>query len=100
MNTTTKTRLSPTRAGFSIKCMTAAIALLTGSTAFAAATGGFSTTDGGSASGSQAFTATSLDQLKTIVANAKSSHHLHRQRRFTDQPNDQGPHRRFLRQLP
>jgi pectate lyase len=52
--------------------MTAAIALLTGSTAFAAATGGFSTTDGGSASGSQAFTATSLDQLKTIVANAKS----------------------------
>jgi pectate lyase len=72
MNTTTKTRLSPMRAGFSIKCMTAVIALLTGSTAFAAATGGFSTTDGGSVSGSQSFTATSLDQLKTIVANAKS----------------------------
>ncbi|WP_331350624.1 right-handed parallel beta-helix repeat-containing protein [Cellvibrio sp. UBA7671] len=72
MNTTTKTRLSPMSAGSSIKCMAAAIALLTGSTAFAAATGGFSTTDGGSASGSQSFTATSLDQLKTIVANAKS----------------------------
>jgi len=69
---TTNSCLAFKRAGFAIKSIAAAIALLSGSTAFAAATGGFSTTDGGSASGSQSFTATSLDQLKTIVANAKS----------------------------
>ncbi|HSC69673.1 MAG TPA: pectate lyase [Cellvibrio sp.] len=42
---------------------------------FAAATGGFSTTDGGAASGSQAFTAASLEQLNTIVANAKAGNY-------------------------
>jgi len=72
MYTITRARLSPKHAGFSIKSIAAVIALLSGSTAFAAATGGFSTTDGGNASGSQSFTAASLDQIKTIVANAKS----------------------------
>jgi pectate lyase len=69
---TTNSCLAFKRAGFAIKSIAAAIALLSGSTAYAAATGGFSTTDGGSVSGSQAFTASSLDQVKTIVANAKS----------------------------
>ena len=58
--------------GFTLKASIAAMALACGSTAFAAATGGFSTTDGGNVSGSQSFTANSLDQLNTIVANAKS----------------------------
>jgi len=71
MNTTTKTRLSPMRAGFSIKCMTAAVALLTGSAAFAAATGGFSTTDGGNVSGAKSFTAATYQEINTIIANAK-----------------------------
>jgi|GEM_PF-595418 len=63
---------APKHAGFSIKAIAIAVAMLTSSTAFAAETGGFSTTVGGSASGSQSFNAASLDQLKTIVANAKS----------------------------
>jgi pectate lyase len=71
MNTTTKTRLSPVRAGSSIKCMAAVIALLTGSTAFAAATGGFSTTDGGNVSGARSFTAATYQEINTIIANAK-----------------------------
>ncbi len=72
METMTPTAMASKSASFTLKTMTAAIALCAGSTAFAAATGGFSTTDGGSASGSKAFSATSLDQLKSIVAAAKS----------------------------
>ncbi|MEN0038040.1 MAG: pectate lyase [Cellvibrio sp.] len=59
------------KAGFSTSCVAAAIALLSGSHAFAAATGGFSTTDGGSASGSKSFTASTYEQINTIIANAK-----------------------------
>ncbi len=57
---------------FTLKSIAAAVALCAGSSAYAAATGGFSTTDGGNASGSQSFSASTLDQINTIVANAKS----------------------------
>ena len=56
---------------FTLKSMAAAVALLTSGSAFAAATGGFSTTDGGSASGAQSFTASTYEQINTIIANAK-----------------------------
>lgn len=55
---------------FSLKALSAAVVLLSGSTALAAATGGFSTTDGGNVSGAKAFTATTHEQMKTIIANA------------------------------
>ncbi len=71
MNTTTRARLLPARAGFSIKCIAAAISLFTGGTAFAAATGGFSTTDGGNVSGARSFTASTYQEINTIIANAK-----------------------------
>ncbi len=56
---------------FTLKATTAAIAMLAGSSAFAAATGGFSTTDGGNVSGAQSFTASTYEQINTIIANAK-----------------------------
>src|SRR6187431_1201503 len=58
-------------ARFTLKAIVAAVALCTGSTAFAAATGGFSTTDGGNISGAQSFTASTYEQINTIIANAK-----------------------------
>nr|AAW84047.1 pectate lyase [uncultured bacterium] len=66
------TKCFNTAPGFTLKAVAAAVAMFAGSSVFAAATGGFSTTDGGAASGSQSFTAANLDQLNTIVANAKS----------------------------
>ena len=68
-------KASTQKSVFTLKAIAAAVTLCAGSTAFAAATGGFSTTDGGSVSGSQAFTAATLDQLNTIVANAKAGNY-------------------------
>ncbi len=56
---------------FTIKTTAAVIAMLAGPSAFAAATGGFSTTDGGNVSGAQSFTASTYEQINTIIANAK-----------------------------
>jgi pectate lyase len=57
--------------GFTLKSMTTAIALLTSGVSFAAATGGFSTTDGGNVSGAVSFTASTYQEINTIIANAK-----------------------------
>ena len=70
MEKMTPTALAPT-ARFTLKTMAATIALCAGSTAFAAATGGFSTTDGGSVSGSKAFSASSHTQIQQILEDAK-----------------------------
>lgn len=56
---------------FSLKTTAVAIALITSSSAYAAATGGFSTTDGGNVSGAKSFTASTYEQINTIIANAK-----------------------------
>lgn len=56
---------------FSLKLITATVALLAGSCAFAAATGGFATTDGGNVSGSKSFTAATYPEINTIIANAR-----------------------------
>jgi pectate lyase len=71
MYTTSSTRSSLKKASFSISCIAATIALLSGSHTFAAATGGFSTTDGGNVSGAKSFTASTYQQINTIIANAK-----------------------------
>lgn len=57
--------------GFALKSIAATVALVTGSSAFAAATGGFSTTDGGNIAGAKSFTASTYQQINTIIANAK-----------------------------
>ncbi|HTF96656.1 MAG TPA: cellulose binding domain-containing protein [Cellvibrio sp.] len=62
--------ITPT-SGFTLKAMAAAIALCAGSSAFAAATGGFSTTDGGNVSGAKTFSASTFEQINTILANAR-----------------------------
>ncbi|WP_331346555.1 pectate lyase [Cellvibrio sp. UBA7661] len=56
---------------FRIKSIATAVAFATSGTVFAAATGGFSTTDGGNISGAQSFTASTYEQINTIIANAK-----------------------------
>jgi pectate lyase len=56
---------------FNLKTIAVAIALCAGSPAFAAATGGFSTTDGGNVSGAKSFSASTYEQINTIIANAK-----------------------------
>ncbi len=53
------------------KALTAATALFAGSCAFAAATGGFSTTVGGNVSGARSFTAATMEEINTIIANAR-----------------------------
>lgn len=58
-------------ATFTLKTIVAAVAFCAGSSAYAAATGGFSTTDGGNVSGAQSFTASTYEQINTIIANAK-----------------------------
>ncbi|MEN0037347.1 MAG: pectate lyase [Cellvibrio sp.] len=69
---TTKTAVSTKNdICFTLKSISAAVAMLTASSAFAAATGGFSTTDGGNISGAQSFTASTYEQINTIIANAK-----------------------------
>ena len=49
--------IQPKNIGFTLKSASAAAAMLAGSCAFAAATGGFSTTDGGNVTGAKSFTA-------------------------------------------
>ena len=66
-----KIAFNNSRVTFALKSTTAAIALLAGSSTFAAATGGFSTTDGGNMSGAQSFTAATYQEINTIIANAK-----------------------------
>lgn len=56
---------------FTLKSITAAVALLASSCAFAAATGGFATTDGGNVAGSKSFTAATYPEINTIIANAQ-----------------------------
>jgi len=56
---------------FTLKAIAAAVALCAGSSAFAAATGGFSTTDGGNVSGAKSFSAATYQEINTIIANAK-----------------------------
>jgi pectate lyase len=56
---------------FSLKLMATTIGLLAGSSALAAATGGFSTTDGGNVSGAKSFSASTYQEINTIIANAK-----------------------------
>lgn len=55
---------------FTLKAIVATMALLAGSSAYAAASGGFSTTDGGNVTGAKSFTASTHEQMKTIIANA------------------------------
>ncbi len=71
MHTTTNSCLAHKHAKFTLKSIAAAIALLGGSTAYAAATGGFATTDGGNVSGAKSFTAATYQEINTIIANAK-----------------------------
>lgn len=71
MHTITTSSVAATAAGLSLKALAAALALLTGSAVFAATTGGFSTTDGGNVSGARAFTASTYQEINTIIANAK-----------------------------
>ena len=59
------------KVAFTLKSFTTAAALLTGSCAFAAATGGFATTDGGNISGSKSFSAATYQEINTIIANAR-----------------------------
>lgn len=56
---------------FTLKSIAAVVALCAGSSAYAAATGGFSTTDGGNVSGAKSFTAATYQEINTIIANAK-----------------------------
>ena len=56
---------------FTLKAIAAAVALCAGSSAFAAATGGFSTTDGGNVTGAKSFSAATYQEINTIIANAK-----------------------------
>jgi pectate lyase len=58
-------------ASVSVKSLVAAVSLLASGSVFAAATGGFSTTDGGNVSGARSFTASTHAQINTIIANAK-----------------------------
>lgn len=75
MFTTTAPSAARKSARFVPLALTAAIAFCTSGSAFSAATGGFSTTDGGNVSGSQSFTVSTLDQLKTVIANAKAGNY-------------------------
>jgi pectate lyase len=56
---------------FSPTMLAAAVALCVSTSAFAATTGGFSTTSGGNVSGARSFTASTYEQINTIIANAR-----------------------------
>ncbi|WP_062057613.1 pectate lyase family protein [Cellvibrio sp. OA-2007] len=56
---------------FSPAMLAAAVAMCTSSSVFAATTGGFATTDGGNVSGAKSFTASTYEQINTIIANAR-----------------------------
>lgn len=55
---------------FALKSTATAVALLAGSSVFAASTGGFATTDGGNVTGAKSFTAATHTEINTILANA------------------------------
>ncbi|RYY75958.1 MAG: pectate lyase [Gammaproteobacteria bacterium] len=55
---------------FSLKTLTATMALLTAGSTLAASTGGFSTTDGGNVSGAKSFSASTYQEINSIIANA------------------------------
>jgi pectate lyase len=55
---------------FTLKTLAAAVALLSAGSAFAASTGGFSTTDGGNVSGARSFSASTHQEINSIIANA------------------------------
>jgi pectate lyase len=71
MHTITTSPVATTAAGISLKSLAIAIAVFTSSGAFAASTGGFATTDGGNVAGAQSFSASTYEQINTIIANAK-----------------------------
>ncbi len=71
MNMTSSTCFLRKKTNFKISCIAATIALFSGSHAFAAATGGFSTTDGGNVSGAKTFSAATFEEINTILANAR-----------------------------
>src|SRR4051794_37805822 len=71
MFTTTGSNGARKSARFSLTALAAAVAMTAGASAFAASTGGFSTTDGGNVSGAKSFTASTYAQINTIIANAK-----------------------------
>jgi pectate lyase len=71
MFTVQKSGSSQKNLRFTLKSITATAALIAGSSAFAAATGGFSTTDGGNVSGAKSFSAATYQEINTIIANAK-----------------------------
>jgi pectate lyase len=71
MHTITTFPVATTAAGISLKSLAIAIAVFTSSGAFAASTGGFATTDGGNVAGAQSFSASTYEQINTIIANAK-----------------------------
>ena len=56
-----------------VKSLVAAMGLVASGSVFAAATGGFSTTDGGNVSGARSFSASTYEQINTIIANAKGA---------------------------
>jgi len=71
MNMTSSTCFLRKKTNFKISCIAATMALFSGSHAFAAATGGFSTTDGGNVSGAKTFSAATFEEINTILANAR-----------------------------
>ena len=71
MNMPSSTCFLPKKPNLKISCIAATMALFSGSHAFAAATGGFSTTDGGNVSGAKTFSAATFEEINTILANAR-----------------------------
>lgn len=71
MNTIKNVTKNERDESFTLKAIAVAVALCAGSSAFAATTGGFSTTDGGNVTGAKSFTASTYEQINTIIANAK-----------------------------
>jgi pectate lyase len=57
--------------GLTLKSIATATTMFVSSSVLAAATGGFSTTDGGNISGAKSFTAATYQEINTIIANAK-----------------------------
>nr|AAW84048.1 pectate lyase [uncultured bacterium] len=75
MFTTNSSICARKSARFSLTAMAAAVAMIAGTSAFAASTGGFSTTDGGNVSGSKSFTASSHTQIQQILEDAKDGNY-------------------------
>lgn len=65
------TSISTRPVALGVKTLVAAISLLASGSLFAAATGGFSTTDGGNVSDARSFNASTHTQIQQIIENAK-----------------------------